>query len=96
MVNRCVNAANLIPPLGSPERGAVAARSAATEGLVQRWCGVITSPVNPRNPHTVGAGFHARPASVYGLHRLARNNGARALPAKSNTLGSGREVGAPW
>ena len=46
-VNRCVNAASLLPPLGSPERGAVAARSAVTEGLVQRGC-EITLPVNPR------------------------------------------------
>ena len=36
VVNRCANAANLHPPLGSPERGAVAALCAVTEGLVQR------------------------------------------------------------
>ena len=48
VVNRCVNAANLHPALGSPERGAVTARSAVTEGLVQRGCGVITLSVNPR------------------------------------------------
>ena len=47
-VNSCANAANLCPPLGSPERGAVAALCAVTEGLVQRWCDVITLPVNPR------------------------------------------------
>ncbi len=35
-VSRCANAANLCPPLGSPERGAVAALRAVTEGLVQR------------------------------------------------------------
>ena len=35
-VSRCVNAANLRPPLGSPERGAVTALCAVTEGLVQR------------------------------------------------------------
>ena len=33
VVSRCADAANLHPPLGSPERGAVAARSAVTEGL---------------------------------------------------------------
>ena len=48
--NRCVNAANLRPPLGSPERGAVAARSGVTEGLVQRGCNAITLPVNPIPP----------------------------------------------
>ena len=36
VVSRCADAANLHPPLGSPERGAVAARSAVTEGLVRR------------------------------------------------------------
>ena len=35
VVNKCAIAANLLPPLGSPERGAVAARSGVTEGLVQ-------------------------------------------------------------
>ncbi len=48
VANRCVSAANLCPPLGSPERGAVAARSAVTEGLVQGRCGVPTLPVIPR------------------------------------------------
>ena len=43
-INRCVNAANLIlPPLGSPERGAVTALCAVTEGLVQRRCEADTS-----------------------------------------------------
>ena len=56
-VNRCANA------LGSPERGAVAARSAVTEGLVQGGCGVITLPVNLRNPLTVGA-YLPRPPGV--------------------------------
>ena len=32
-VNRCTNAANICPPLGSPERGAVPPRSGVTEGL---------------------------------------------------------------
>ena len=35
VVNGCIDAANLCPPLGSPERGAVAAQRAVTEGLVQ-------------------------------------------------------------
>ena len=39
---------HLCPPLGSPERGAVAALCAVTEGLVQGGCGEITSPVNRR------------------------------------------------
>ncbi len=38
VVNRRANAANLRPPLGSPERGAVTALCAVTEGLGQRWC----------------------------------------------------------
>ena len=42
VANRCVNAANLLPPLGSPERGAVTAQRAVTEGLVQGGCGAIT------------------------------------------------------
>ena len=37
-VSRCANAASLRPPLGSPERGAVTALRAVTEGLVQRGC----------------------------------------------------------
>ena len=36
VVNSHVNAARLRPPLGSPERGAVTALCAVTEGLVQR------------------------------------------------------------
>ena len=46
--NRCVNAANLRPPLGSPERGAVAVLCAVTEGLVQGGCGETMSSVIPR------------------------------------------------
>ena len=57
VASRCANA------LGSPERGAVAARSAVTEGLVQGGCGVITLPVNLRNPLTVGA-YLPRPPGV--------------------------------
>ena len=68
-VNRCVNAVSLLPPLGSPERGAAAAHSDVTEGLGRRGCGEITLSVNPRNPPTVGAGFHARPALVDGRRR---------------------------
>ena len=60
VVNKRVNAANLHPPLGSPERGAVAALCAVTEGLVQRGCGVITLPVNPHR-----AGVEARPYGVW-------------------------------
>ena len=44
---------------------------------------------------TVGAGFHARPASVYGQRRCARKNGARAVPAKSHTWSDGYKAGAP-
>ena len=33
VVNKRIDAANLRPPLGSPERGAVAAQRAVTEGL---------------------------------------------------------------
>ena len=72
VVNRCAIAANLLPRLGSPERGAVAALCAVTEGLAQRGCGAITSFVDRRTPLTVGAGFHARPALVDGQRRFAR------------------------
>ncbi len=51
----------LRPPLGSPERGAVAALCAVTEGLVQRWCGEITLSVNPRRAG-VSAGWRVKPA----------------------------------
>ena len=63
VVNSRVNVANLRPPLGSPERGAVAALCAVTEGLVQRGCGEITLPVNPRR---AGAevGWRVEPAST--------------------------------
>ena len=46
VVNSRVNTANLLPPLGSPERGAVAALCAVTEGLVQGGCGETTLPVS--------------------------------------------------
>ena len=71
MVNRCVNAANLRPPLGSPERGAVTAQRAVTEGLrpaLVRCNNVASQPTQP----TVGAGLHALPASVDGQPRLDR------------------------
>ena len=53
-------------PLGSPERGAVAARSAVTEGLAQRWCGETTLPINRRR-----AGVEARPYEAWGGGRDA-------------------------
>ena len=76
VVNRCVNAANLHPALGSPERGAVTARSAVTEGLVQRGCGVITLSVNPRR---AGAevGWRVKPASF--VTRRTAHRGRCAL-----------------
>ena len=67
VVNRCVNAANLRPPLGSPERGAVAARRAVTEGLRPAWI------YPPASPPVVGEGFHALPAWEDGLPRIAYN-----------------------
>ena len=70
VVNRCANAASLRPPLGSPERGAVAARSGVTEGLVPA---LVRRNHVIRQPHpTVGAGFHARPAWVDGRRGFAR------------------------
>ena len=48
MVNRCASAASLIPALGSPERGAVAALWAVTEGLVRRRCGRTSVMRKPR------------------------------------------------
>ena len=85
VVNTCVNAANLHPPLGSPGRGAVAARSAVTEGLVQRGCGVITLPVNPRR-----AGVEARPYDVWGVG--AQNH--RCLLSGGRRTGDGAPYGA--
>ena len=46
--------------------------------------------------HAVGEGFHALPALVEGRRGCARKNGARAVPARLDTLGGGREAGAPW
>ena len=62
---------HLRPSLGSPERGAVAALCAVTEGLVPtlvRRNHVARQPTHP----IVGEGFHARPALVYGRRRFAR------------------------
>ena len=48
---------HLHPPLGSPERGAVAALCAVTEGLVQRGWGAITLSVNRRRRTGDGAPY---------------------------------------
>ena len=80
---------HLHPPLGSPERGAVAALCAVTEGLVQRGCGAITLQVNPRISPQGRASTPAR-------RRLTDNvgapvkNGARAVPAGLHTWGGKR------
>ena len=74
------------PTLGSPERGAVAARRAVTEGL---------RPASVRCGCLVGEGFHALPALDEGLPRTPVQNGARAAPAGLNALGCGRETDAP-
>ena len=50
----------LRPPLGSPERGAVTAQSAVTEGLVQRRYDAITLSVNPRRSG-MSVGRRAKP-----------------------------------
>ena len=95
MGSRRVNAANLLPRLGSPERGAVAAHSDVTKGLrptLVRRNHVIRQPTQP----AVGEGFHARPALVKGRRRCARTNSARAVPAGLDTLGDGREASAPF
>ena len=63
MGSRCERATASAHALGSPERGAVTAQSAVTEGLVQGGCGVITLPVNLRNPLTAGA-YLPRPPGV--------------------------------
>ena len=65
-VSRCANAPNLHPSIGSPERGAVTAQRAVTEGLVQGGCGETTSSAASAPTPYVGAGFHARPAWVKG------------------------------
>ena len=65
-VSRCAIAANFLPPLGSPERGAVAALCAVTEGLAQRWCGETTLPISRGR-----AGVEARPYEAWGGGRDA-------------------------
>ena len=58
--SRRVNAANLLPRLGSPERGAVAALCAVTEGLGQRWCARKNGArAVPAKLHTLGGGREA-------------------------------------
>ena len=69
VANKRIDAANVRPPLGSPERGAVAARRAVTEGLVPAWVQCNNVARQPTQPHPVWAGFHARPASVNGQRR---------------------------
>ena len=54
-------------PLGSPERGAVTALCAVTEGLRATW---VRSGYLPTHP--VGEGFHALPAWDEGLRGCAR------------------------
>ena len=79
--------------LGSPERGAVAARSGVTEGLVQRGCG-RTSVTRQLTPGGRGSPPLRRVGSGRGaatsVHRRRHEKGARAVPAGSNTCGGGR------
>ena len=81
VANGCTNAANLHPPLGSPERGAVAALCAVTEGLVQGGCGEITSPVNRRRAG-VSVGWRAEPAPS--VVRRRRTGDGAPYAAKRN------------
>ena len=84
VVDRCVNAANLCPSLGSPERGAVTARSGVTEGLVQGRCGHTSVIRQPRpggrgSPPLRGVGrwvreIQRRPST--GVRRAWRRGGA--------------------
>ena len=79
--------------LGSPERGAVAARSGVTEGLVQRGCG-RTSVTRQLTPGGRGSPPLRRVGSGRGaatsVHRRRHEKGARAVPAGSDTWGGGR------
>ena len=59
---------HLRPPLGSPERGAVAALCAVTEGLVQGGCGAPTLSVNPRR-----AGVEDKPLRVHRTYKKDRS-----------------------
>ncbi len=65
---------NPLPPLGSPERGAVTARSGVTEGLVQRRCG-HTSVI--RKPRPGGRGS----PPLRGVGRWVRGTGVGGHPA---------------
>ena len=84
VVNRCVNAANLHPALGSPERGAVAALCAVTEGLVQRGCGIPALPVDQRR-----AGVEDKPLRC-------EWGGMRVEPASSGNRRWRTGDGAPY
>ena len=77
VVNRCASAASLIPPLGSPERGAVAAPCAVTEGLVRRRCG-RTNVI--RQPRPGGRGS----PPLRGVGRWARGTGAVGRPTAAH------------
>ena len=76
-VNRCRNAADLLPALGSPERGAVAALCAVTEGLVRRRCG-RTNVI--RQPRPGGRGS----PPLRGVGRWARGTGAVGRPTAAH------------
>ena len=103
VVNGCANAADFRPPLGSPERGAVAARRAVTEGLGQGGCGVIKLPVNRRRAG-VEVGCQRGTGAV--RQPTAANRGRCALRCAGNVsalqlrrpLSEGRGVGdaAPY
>ena len=82
VVNKCSNAVKLRPPLGSPERGAVAPQSGVTEGLVQGRC----------DADAYRRGGLPRPPGV-GERKTsdARTNSARAVPAGLDALGGGRK-----
>ena len=77
-VNGCAIAANFLPPIGSPERGAVAALCAVTEGLVQR--GVRE---HQRYPSTHAGRVGERFQSVTGAIRLPAQGRFRGRRAPS-------------
>ena len=81
------NAANLRPPLGSPERGAVAALCAVTEGLVQGRCDVIKLSVNQGR-----AGVEALPYGVPALQLRCRLSGGRGGCGVYSVLGASASV----
>ena len=78
VVNGCIDAANLCPPLGSPERGAVAAPCAVTEGLVRRRCGRTNVIRQPR------PGGRGSPPPLRGVGRWARGTGAVGRPTAAH------------